>query len=1287
MQKMGTVGTSSSTQKLDSREKTCQTTRINQTSVARHSNRSSQRGMYLATLLLRLGLGLAGLTVMLFAQAALSMSGHPSEILCDEAKTVSSSLDRVQCEFYQQPYIPPSARQNYPTSIIVPKTPPNDNSLKMVADLHGYTVFPRSCESDTTASPGTLLVLNCASHYPAHAEHEIDGRRPMGWWGLFGGINSNGYRLNQSMQTAFEKYWDSIDLAAGITLRGTSYGGTGSILQSIIFPDKTGQRIISVVHANIPHTLFVRRDPNINDGTDNRGHYFRDPAVKLAWGDFDPALADFAGAAASGKVSHIYYRINGGTNDDLGIVDLEFFRLCDRYKIACFGTWHKGGHNITEPGVNMPFQRLYDSPEQKVDLGILPVFTNSTANNWGERGHFNLGLAWDSKNIAITQEELIVPIRYRRHTDMGPLADQPEYATFDLSIRHAYKLRKRNLTLHWTVGDQSGTTRATKGHITLKNIRLRSSDSFTNVKITVEEQTVATPTEALIVYTRQPRARTAVPGSPIQEAANWQHASDVGRINGGLAEADLVLDDLKGDIEVIHDCTTSEEICLAQEGRVSPDGRKIIYSVGYGNSLQEVYKGGTPLGIYEIPALASARLWIYDLDAGFSVPVPNHPPGVIDRQPEWLDNDTIVFSSNAAGTYPYKNQAPMHEAPNRCFNYPYCVSQEYGYGSPGKSMQIWAMNIDGTDARNLTPHEQMALSPAVMTNGDIVYSCWNAHGNRSHDAATSIGPATSKNKWWLCRMDGNGADSSVVLNAHKTPTLKTTGFLPAHITGGEGRSQLRAVRSASEVFKGKLAMTNYYRSNHVGSMGIIFGMDYNDPHVEGCSTANCYPDRERSDTRPGSGRYVPSSLQAMTPYGTDQDKVVRRDDKNRAVGKAGYPAPMRGSEYLITHARGSCYEETLPENANRAWNGGEPTCQKAIYKVKVPMVTDPFDTSQMEMIAGGDEWQAFDARQVTTYQELYGQPLPDKPPALNEANACYLQVVDARKAELHSPRPYDWLTTLYEQCSTQGCAVNTENTGFHAANMTALTVYLPRMWDFSYRGDNEEEFSSTLNNMGHKSIAVLGSEPLKADGSVKMQVPCETPIMMAGTDANGLSIAHDEMLHSLRKGETRTCHGCHDGHSEERASELALTPLQRFSATLSAGTSPVMKPIEQAVTIKDIRPILETRCQTCHGDMNDNDGLLYSRLAHDHEQIDWPWMDPKMSPRGDFRLARPYTSKWVAKFARDSLLYWKCIGSRADGRTDAQYANDIDFGPAHNTSATAEECQLIGRWIDTGVQN
>lgn len=796
-----------------------------------------------------------------------------------------------------------------------------------------------------------------------------------------------------------------------------------------------------------------------------------------------------------------------------------------------------------------------------------------------------------------------------------------------------------------------------------------------------------------IVYTRQPRARTPVPGLSVSDASNWQHASDVGRINKGIAEADVVIDDLRGNQRVIHNCTTSEEICVAQEARVSPDGKKIAYSVGYGDRLVEVKFGGVPLGIYDIPVLTHATLYIHDIASGVSTPIANHPENAIDRQPEWLDNDTLVFASNRGNTFPHKSQFSQHrgtypDGRKRWTGAEYGVSQYYGYGNEGKSMQIWTMDIDGSNARNISPHETMALSPAVMTNGDILYSCWNGHANEAFDSKfrSTNAPGTEVNKWWLCQTDGNGAGGNVVLNGHQHPTLKTRDWLASDVVGGEGSSRLRAIRSVAEIRKNYLAVSNYYRANHTGSMGIIYGWGYKDPGVEGVSVLNNFKHHLYNGNTEGSGAYIPSDFVALTPYGNDQDAPVRRNGAGKAMGKAGYPSALpETNDYMITHARGNCYEAAHLETLSLDWTGGEPMCQKGVYRVHVDQVTDPFDPAQMTLLAGSDEWQIYDADAITNYQSLWNQPRPSRPATL-QGNRCFLQVVDARVGELQPVSPYDWNNTLSQQCSSQGCAVNSEDKSFLADELKFLTVYEVHMWDVSYSNGNQDTFGKTTNNHGFKSVDVWGSQALEADGSVRMEVPCEKPIQIHGQDENNMTIAHDDKVHSLRRGETRTCHGCHDGHSEERSAQLDESAESRFARTIAAASNRPAPNNGFSTTWDDIEPILIKRCSTCHWDMNNADGLLDSRIAWDYEQIDWPWLSRQPVSNGTFTLPRPYTSKWVAKFARDSLLYWKCVGERMDGRTDAQYATDIDFGSAHPTGATPAECRAIGHWIDQGIQ-
>jgi hypothetical protein len=213
----------------------------------------------------------------------------------------------------------------------------------------------------------------------------------------------------------------------------------------------------------------------------------------------------------------------------------------------------------------------------------------------------------------------------------------------------------------------------------------------------------------------------------------------------------------------------------------------------------------------------------------------------------------------------------------------------------------------------------------------------------------------------------------------------------------------------------------------------------------------------------------------------------------------------------------------------------------------VPLVDDP-------------RYQVWDAKPIKTYQALFGQAAPKRPPPL-QPGKCYLQVVDARRSELYARPGSHPQSGSTQRCAWQGCAVQpqTENPDFVADNMKFLSITLPKLWDISYQG-NEELYKRTMNTVGYRDIKGYQRVPLEADGSVKVEVPCDTPLLMSGENARGERIAHDDMLHSLRPGETRTCHGCHDAHSEERFAELGEVPAAtRFAKTAAATRTPTSR--------------------------------------------------------------------------------------------------------------------------------
>jgi hypothetical protein len=362
----------------------------------------------------------------------------------------------------------------YPVTYQVNKDLKGGENLLLRAHLYGWGGSSNYCE-DFGEGDGYISVRNCASEYP---DNSMD--RGLCVWTYFGGhvpggtaSNENGERVAESLLSVAARHSTSIDHGAGITLSGTSYGGTGGILLSMSIPRV--QEKISVVQANVPYTLFLET------------YFRRNPQMMTSWQGVNVDEVDFRKVAPTGLLDHIYYRIHGGHQDD-DANNTGFYRICNLHKIACLGTWHGGGHEFGEAGVNIPTDLYPGDPNMQARLdAVLPVFTNSTGNSPlnAPRGHYNLGLSWNSKGIVDEAGKLIVPLKYKAFkrfssTADKPMADMPDAITASVTIRRAQQFAiAPGATFNWRFGPQQAgvvQAHAQKPELTIDGLRFASSD-------------------------------------------------------------------------------------------------------------------------------------------------------------------------------------------------------------------------------------------------------------------------------------------------------------------------------------------------------------------------------------------------------------------------------------------------------------------------------------------------------------------------------------------------------------------------------------------------------------------------------------------------------------------------------------------------------------------------------------------------------------------------------------------------------------------------------------------
>jgi hypothetical protein len=119
---------------------------------------------------------------------------------------------------------------------------------------------------------------------------------------------------------------------------------------------------------------------------------------------------------------------------------------------------------------------------------------------------------------------------------------------------------------------------------------------------------------------------------------------------------------------------------------------------------------------------------------------------------------------------------------------------------------------------------------------------------------------------------------------------------------------------------------------------------------------------------------------------------------------------------------------------------------------------------------------------------------------------------------------------------------------------------------------------------------VLGTVPVEEDGSASFTAPAGRPLFFVSLDANDLSVKRMQSFANLMPGETFTCIGSHEeraGAADARRADNTLLALKRAPS--------VIQPFDGLPDVldfqRDIQPILDRNCVTCHNPQKRAGGL------------------------------------------------------------------------------------------------
>jgi hypothetical protein len=828
-----------------------------------------------------------------------------------------------------------------------------------------------------------------------------------------------------------------------------------------------------------------------------------------------------------------------------------------------------------------------------------------------------------------------------------------------------------------------------------------------------------------IVYVRQPRKGDST-------HTVWPEVFHPGTIEPG---SDLMLLHPDGSEEVLVDTTNG----AVTDPFISFDGQYVFYSFfpDVTPGQLNTQRGNLPyqgadiyrlhLGTRQTQRLTFQEFTPNTGAGNWLESNPVNPPaqynrlgyGILNLGPAPLPGGKIIFTSNRNGFIPPK-----------------------GYTNP--TLQLYVMDWDGGNVTAIAPLTiGSALHPTPLADGRVMFSSFETQGLRD-----------SRN-WGLWAIKPDGRTWEPLVSSFK---------------------EAGSFHFATQLGNGDIVVEDYYNLNNWG-----FGALYRFPTNFAPGMARFHPadlNQNPPITQTVGGGFVypfrmpftPRGLYPITPFTTANDEAAPcpggASSCNNALrlGKFTHPSAAPNNDLLVAYTAGPANALDRPDDL--------PAVDAGLYLI--PGGNAVSSPSQLVPIKNLPQYNEVWPRAVVSYAAVHGVGQPAELPWLPNDGGEHPDLLPAGT-------PYGLIGTssFYKRESSPGNNANNRwggldafNTaengqsfnwfeqGAEAGRYTDADIWAVRVLLMepnthrSYGPHTGQHFFNWVN----EKLRILGEIALRKfdaqgnpildpegnpDTSFLARVPADTPLTFQMLDRNGMVLTMAQTWHQVRPGEARyDCGGCH-AHSQQpldfeqtaaARSGYNVLDLSRVTPLIAhdAGGNPITRTVNAPVVniefYRDVRPILEAQCVSCHtgstppGGLRLDDQALYDigdftylsapgdymRLCRD-QAATWGYQ-PLVGYGGDMYWRQTNASRYVRLFqSRRSLLIWKIFGARLDGWTNADHPTesvpgnaatlpsgaqindaDLDFIPstAHPaggmTALTADQKITFARWIDLG---